>query len=500
MGYSFASRLLQYAVAVAAVLWTVWFLLARPALASPAFFASLALALAPAAAAWLTARSYQRELWFQAGKRLAERSGEPGTSERPLTDPLRPSWLQRHIEEVLADAAAADAARQDQYRALARMMDTLANGLVVASADGLVHEISPGASQFWSVAETWRQQLLHVDAVFHRKPAVYDSWQAAVASRMPLADNCEFDDSKESLLVVHQPVVGRNGGQLWFTACLDTSEWTRSRMIRRDFIGNLSHEMRNALAKMRANVEMMGAARDGGSAVGRTSPEHRLLATIGEMNALQAGLMDLYLIETGLKPVSPATTHLPTFIADFCDSVEAEILANDLALRLDGVADLELPIDRPKISRVLTNLVHNAIKFTPAGGTVSMVAETGPLPLADPAFQMGLPSSLSGGERARLAPAPMVMIRVCDTGPGIPLGSIARVFERLHQLEDGGDPAGTGLGLSLAWHTMRSHGGLIWGHNNQPGPGITFTVALPLPDTPNGTTQSDGTDWPPSAT
>lgn len=496
MGYSFASRLLRYGTAVAAVLWSVWFLLAGPAIPSPEFFASLALALVPVVAAWLTARTYQRELWFQAGKRLAERSGETGTEDRPLTDPLRPSWLQRRIEEVLADAAVGETVRRDQNRALAHMLDTLANGLVTASPSGLVHTVSPEAARFWNVAATWKQQLLHVDAVFHRRPAVYDSWREAVESRRPLAVNCEFDDNKESLLVVHQPVMGRDGEEFWYTACLDTSELTRSRMIRRDFIGNLSHEMRNALAKMRANVEMIEAMRHGagppGTAGGRTPPEHRLLATIGEMHALQEGLMDLYMIETGLNPVSPGPTHLPTFLADFCDSAEAEILASGLVLHLERVADLSLPLDRPKISRVLTNLVHNAIKFTPAGGTVGIAAETGPLPHADPTFQMGLPSSLSGSERARLAPVPMVMIRVRDSGPGIPLMSIARVFERLHQLEDGQEPTGTGLGLSLAWHTMRSHGGLIWGRNNQPGPGITFTIALPLPaDTADAATRSD---------
>ncbi len=495
MGYSFPSRLLRYGAAAAAVLWTVWFLLARPAVPSPGFFASLALALVPTAAAWLTVRTYQRELWFQAGKRLAERSGEMGTKERPLTDPLRPHWLQRQIEEVLAAAAAGETMRRDQNRALAHMLDTLANGLVTASPSGLVHAISPEAARFWNVAETWRQQLLHVDAVFHRRPAVYDSWREAVGSRMPLATNCEFDDSKESLLVAHQPVVEQDGEQLWYTACLDTSELTRSRLIRRDFIGNLSHEMRNALAKMRANVEMMETTQHGaeppGIAGGRTSPEHRLLATIGEMHALQEGLMDLYLLETGLNPVSPSPTHLPTFLADFCDSAEAEILASDLVLRLERVADLSLPIDQPKISRVLTNLVHNAIKFTPAGGTIGIAAETGPLPHADPIFQMGLPSGLSGPERARLAPVPVVMIRVRDSGPGIPLSSIARVFERLNQLEDSQEPTGTGLGLSLAWHTMRSHGGLIWGRNNQPGPGITFTIALPLPNTDGAATQSN---------
>ena len=201
--------------------------------------------------------------------------------------------------------------------------------------------------------------------------------------------------------------------------------------------------------------------------------------------------MDLYLIETGLNPVSPSPTHLPTFLADFCDSAEAEILASDLVLRLEPVADLSLPVDQPKISRVLTNLVHNAIKFTPSGGVIGIAAATGPLPHADPTFQMGLPSSLSGAERARLAPVPVVMIRVRDSGPGIPLASIARVFERLNQLEEGQEPTGTGLGLSLAWHTMRAHGGLIWGRNNQPGPGITFTIALPLPDTDSAATRSN---------
>ena len=131
-------------------------------------------------------------------------------------------------------------------------------------------------------------------------------------------------------------------------------------------------------------------------------------------------------------------------------------LANEKGLALTGEAplDLELPLDRPRVIQVLTNLVANAIKFTPAGGAVEVTAGV-------------------DGDRMR--------VTVRDTGVGIPANELSKLFQRFSQLDMSvtRQSGGTGLGLSICKALVEAHGGEI-GVTSEPGTGSTFWFALPL--------------------
>jgi signal transduction histidine kinase len=109
--------------------------------------------------------------------------------------------------------------------------------------------------------------------------------------------------------------------------------------------------------------------------------------------------------------------------------------------------------DEDKIRRILLNLLANAIKFTPAGGHVSVIVNGEP-------------------ERVRLA--------VSDDGVGIPASEHERIFEEFHQVDSGvpGRPVGTGLGLALVNRFVELHQGRVW-VESEPGSGSTFFVDLP---------------------
>jgi two-component system phosphate regulon sensor histidine kinase PhoR len=117
----------------------------------------------------------------------------------------------------------------------------------------------------------------------------------------------------------------------------------------------------------------------------------------------------------------------------------------DLAPGTLALADGEL------IGRVLSNLLHNACKFTPSGGQVSLTAR-------------------HEGEN--------VIVSIADTGPGIPPNELNRVFERFYKVDRARGQSGTGLGLAIARHIVEGHGGRIWAES-APGHGATFRFNLP---------------------
>ena len=110
--------------------------------------------------------------------------------------------------------------------------------------------------------------------------------------------------------------------------------------------------------------------------------------------------------------------------------------------------------DKQLIGQVLANLIENAIKYTPAGGTITISAE---------------------------ADESEVIVHVKDTGIGIPAEALPRIFERFYRVDKGRsrEMGGTGLGLAIAKHILLQHGGRIW-VDSTPGEGSLFHFALPL--------------------
>ena len=137
--------------------------------------------------------------------------------------------------------------------------------------------------------------------------------------------------------------------------------------------------------------------------------------------------------------------------------------AGRLALAVDLPPDLPpVVVDAERVRQVVTNLVHNAIKFTPRGGQVLVTA-----------------SVVEEGEGGR--PARTVVIEVRDTGVGIAKIDLPRVFERFYKSDRARtrDGSGTGLGLAIARHIVETHGGRLWVKSKE-GKGSSFFFSLPV--------------------
>ena len=470
--------LLRASLLVAAV-WLLWMGAVRwGGLPEPwSSFAVLGAIALPIVWAWRLACSQERRLVHVLSAAL---TADPGTtdsalSEIDLRDPL--SRLGRILANLMQAQQETARQRTAEHDAFVAALEGIGNGVLMTSEDGDIHFLSPKARQFWGVADDWSTQGLRAESLFRTREAIYDSWHTAVASGVYAQEQHESGDGQDALLVVHVPVQTPQSPHLWITAWLDVSEVAVTRHTRREFIGNLSHELRNSLAKLKANAEVAHVAKE---ARDRRKYMDRMFLALSELNVLQQGLMDLYLLETGLATFQKEETELSEFLQSVYESLSAEVSIEGLTFRLAEVAPVRVMLDGPKITQVLTNLVQNAIKHTPDQGEITLSAVVQRLPLQDPGFTGGLPRVLSQEERNLLRTDPVVVIRVRDTGVGIPRPLIPLAFDRLRQLDQDTVQEGIGLGLSLARFTMRGHDGLIWAVNNQPGPGITFCISLPL--------------------
>ena len=130
-----------------------------------------------------------------------------------------------------------------------------------------------------------------------------------------------------------------------------------------------------------------------------------------------------------------------------------------LTLRVECADDLpKVRIDSQRLEQVLVNLIHNAVKFTRAGGEVVLLADIVP----------------EGG-----AVDGSVRFAVRDTGVGIPSDEVGRIFERFYRVDKSRTGSGTGLGLSIAKHIVEAHGGKIWAESLE-GQGSTIFFSIPI--------------------
>jgi two-component system phosphate regulon sensor histidine kinase PhoR len=264
----------------------------------------------------------------------------------------------------------------------------------------------------------------------------------------------EIDAPDERRLVLRSRRAASGGAWVLLE---DVTELRRLQRIRAEFIDNLSHELRTPLTTIRLLTERLLAELDGLDVPPRVRER---VATIdvetGHLVQMVNELLDLSRIEQAatqlhldVVPVGPLVEGAVARLATF-----AERQAVDLVTSLP--ADPWLPPvrgDADRLGQVLVNLLHNAVKFSPAGRRVTVSAE---------------PVSAE------------VVVSVADEGPGIPKGDQNRVFERFYKVDrarprTGG---GTGLGLAIARHIVSAHGGRIWVESEE-GQGATFRVALP---------------------
>jgi two-component system phosphate regulon sensor histidine kinase PhoR len=220
---------------------------------------------------------------------------------------------------------------------------------------------------------------------------------------------------------------------------------------RLDFYSIIAHDLRSPLAAIAMRTELIRTGARGPISAEAVADLDRVRARINELVALINDFLDLARIEgAGLK-MEAAPFDLSALVADVLDDFRPTAESAALALRFAPAGDAAVHGDRRRMTQVVSNLVANAIKFTPPGGHIDVAVE----PSGD-----------------------AVEVRVCDDGRGIAAESLPKLFQRYSRGAQTGDYAGTGLGLLIVREIVEAHGGTV-GATSELGRGSTFWVRLP---------------------
>ncbi len=235
---------------------------------------------------------------------------------------------------------------------------------------------------------------------------------------------------------------------------------------RRQLFGDIAHELKTPIAILQANLEAMidGVVEPSPEKLGSLREETLLLGR------LVTDLRDLSLAEAGRLQLHLAPVDLGEIVQSAAAGVEAQ--AQGSGVRLDVAVAEALPavrVDPDRIGQVLRNLLSNALRYTPAAGSVRV--------------RVGL----EGAGDYPLKQGGYARVSVADTGPGLAAEELTKVFDRFYRVDksrsrEGG---GTGLGLAVAKQFVEAHGGRIWAES-EPGDGATFHFTLPLAPTASG--------------
>lgn len=232
----------------------------------------------------------------------------------------------------------------------------------------------------------------------------------------------------------------------------DLTQLRHLETVRRDFISNISHELRTPLASLKALAEtLQEGALDDPPAANRFLL--RMETEIDNLTQMVNELLELSRIESGKVPLAFHRIPACDLVKPSTERMVMQAERAGLELVLDCQPDLPAVFADPsRITQVLINLIHNAIKFTPAGGKVTV-------------------SAYLDGDH--------VVFYVRDTGVGIPRKDFGRIFERFYKADRARTGGGTGLGLSIARHMIEMHGGYIWAESEEQV-GSTIYFSLPI--------------------
>jgi two-component system, OmpR family, phosphate regulon sensor histidine kinase PhoR len=353
-------------------------------------------------------------------------------------------------------AARVDQLNQNSER-LASVLGNMAEGVIAVSTDEnilLANEASRKLLEI-TVANPLGRPLLEVT----RSLAVHAAFVEALQSASPVQREFIVSGPARrslSLRAMRLPGEPCPGVMLVFH---DVTELRRLENLRRDFVANVSHELKTPLASIKAYAETlkMGALND---------PEHSL-AFVGRieeqaerLHQLILDLIHLARVESGQEAFEIVDVDLAEAVQDIVDQYSAAAAQKQITLEaIAPTRPVTARADEDGIRTILSNLVDNALKYTPAGGRVTL---------------------------RWYADDQAAMLEVQDTGIGIAEKDQARIFERFYRVDRARsrELGGTGLGLAIVKHLAQAFGGSV-GLDSVPKQGSTFRIRLPLARTAN---------------
>jgi len=354
--------------------------------------------------------------------------------------------MAQSVKTMMADISA-------ERNKLATVLANMADGVIMTDRERTVLLANDAAQSMFGFKEKDVLGYPLVQAVHDYE--IVDIAKKCLEIGKEQAAELELGTPKRFLRVIAIPLVtGRPAGILLLFQ--DLTQMKNLQTMRREFVGNISHELRTPLTTIKAIVETLRDSTIDNQSVAKDFLG-KIDAEVDRMAQMVDELTELSRIETGRGKLNLEPANLNKLVAEVTARLAPQAERQDVSLNTQLHADIPLvEADGERIQQVILNLLHNAIKFTPAGGKVTISTEL--------------------GENS-------IIVNVADTGIGISEGDLPHVFERFYKADKARSGSGTGLGLAIAKHIVQAHGGNIW-VQSQEGKGSTFSFKLPLNKSP----------------
>jgi two-component system phosphate regulon sensor histidine kinase PhoR len=339
---------------------------------------------------------------------------------------------------------------------LSALLDTMADGVVVIrqvfylrQGEGLIELINPAAEELLGLrsSEAVGSRFMETVNDTEIQELVYRSLETGEQQHGEI----ELMQPQRSISAISTPL-NREGPNGVLLTLHDLTRIHQADSTRRQFVSNVSHELRSPLASIKAMVETLesGALEEKQVA---TDFIHRIHMDIERMSGIVEDLLELSRLESGYVVLDMTPMDARTLMEDIKYEFQPRADAKEITLEISSPDSLPLVMgERNKLHQVLANLLDNALKFTPERGAVTLYA-----------------TSLVN----------IIQIYVSDTGIGIAEEHHSHIFERFYRVDSSRQYRGTGLGLAIAKHIVQSHGGEV-AVESRKGEGSIFSFTVPV--------------------
>lgn len=404
-------------------------------------------ALVVIVAAWLITRVITRPIreLTAASRELAAGSFDTNI---PVGTADESGQLARAFQEMALRLKTLVRTLSDDKTRLSAILDNMADGLITTDEEENVTLINLAGADILGIDRKNGVGIPLIEAA--RDFELTELVQHCLVSGQPEEAQFESSSTGRFIRAIAMTIDGsRDGGALILLQ--DLTELRSLQTMRREIVGNISHDFRTPLAGIKAMVDTL---RDG--AMDDAEAARDFLSRIGDevdrLTQMVAELTELSRIETGRTELRREPVDINSLVQECIVRMAPQAERQRLTLTVDLAPDLPLVSgDTDRLRQALINLLHNAIKFNQPGGSVT--AGTG---FTEDA----------------------VTVSVADTGRGIPSGDISRIFERFYMGDRSRTGQGSGMGLAITKHIIEAHGGSISVTSTE-GEGSTFTLRLP---------------------
>jgi len=385
---------------------------------------------------------------------------DPKDRVRAYEDAMK--MIKDTMEQQIADSTKAIAAEKEQAiktrSRTEQVLSHVAEGKVIVDKQGKILMMNPAAEE---IAGTKLADAVGRHISEHMRPGEHF---LTLSKDMDLTGNNQLsgevnqqgDEHMGRALRRSMALLEDDEGRVLgtYTTLPEISKYREAQKLQEEFLSRITHDLQSPLSSITSALEMLTDA--AGNKLDTT--ENKFLdisiRNSHRLSQMIKGILDFSKLQSGKLDMHPQPTLMAPIVAEATEGLMPWAKTKNITLSVRPVPeDLSALADAPRIVQVLTNLISNAIKATPEGGTVTVAAACNP------------------GEEGG------VLFGVRDTGHGIPKEDLDKLFHKFVQLSSYDTQEGVGLGLAIVSDFVKLHGGRVWVESEE-GKGATFYFTL----------------------